>query len=164
MFNSQFIRMKTIFILGILLSISFGVYSQARSDTITIVKKGRFAKDEEFLNINQLLVLLRGNPAAYELMRKAKSNSAFATVLSFAGGVMIGLPLGSALGGGEVNWGMIGAGGGLIVLSIPLIYSYRNKSTRAVEIFNDKLLEAKRNQIELHFQSSVNGVGLVLTF
>jgi hypothetical protein len=158
------LRMKYFFILIALFLISFSGFCQTQSDTITIVKKGRFAKDEEFLNSNQLLVLLRGNREAFELMKKARSNSALASVFSFTGGVLIGLPLELAIGGGDINWGMVAVGGGFIVLSIPLIYSYRNNSTRAVESFNRGLLEAHHRKIEIHFQTNANGVGLGLRF
>ena len=156
--------MKYFFILFALFFISFSGHCQTQSDTITIVKKGRFAKDEEFLNSNQLLVLMRGNREAFELMKKARSNSALASVFSFTGGVLIGLPLGLAIGGGDINWGMVAVGGGFIVLSIPLVFSYQNNSTRAVEIFNQGLLEAHQRKIELYFQTNENGIGMVLRF
>ena len=156
--------MKILFILISFLAITITGYCQTKSDTISIIKKGRFVKNEEFLNTNQLLILMRGNDEALELMKKAKSNSAFAAVLSFAGGVLIGLPIGSAIGGGEPNWGMVAVGGGLIILSIPLINSYRNKSTQAVEIFNKGILEANHGKPELYLQTGAHGIGLTLRF
>ncbi len=156
--------MRALFILILFCSIAFSSVAQTRSDTITIVKKGKFLKDEEFLNTNQLMVLMRGNREAYELMKKAKTNTAFATALSFVGGVFIGLPLGTAIGGGEPNWGLMGVGAGLIVVSIPLISSYKKNSTRAVEIFNQALLETRVRRPEVNLQTTSNGVGVVLRF
>lgn len=52
------------------------------------------------------------------------SNYNAAQVIGFAGGFLVGRPLGTALAGGDANRGLA-AGGALILCSIPLTVSFK---------------------------------------
>jgi len=157
-------KLKCILPILILGCFTFSGYGQNAPDTITIIKKGKFHKNEEFLNVNQLLELMRNNPEAFMEMKRARSNSTLTSILGFAGGFMIGWPIGQSIGSGEANWGMAGIGAGLIVVSIPLYNSYKNHSTRAVNIYNEGLMRQSKVNYQLNLCFTGKNMGLVLRF
>jgi hypothetical protein len=90
------------------------------------------------LKPKQVLGIMESNPAAFAEFKKAKSNNDAAQVIGFIGGALVGWPLGSALGGGDPNWALAGAGAGLILISIPMSSGYKKHATKAVELYNGK--------------------------
>ena len=62
---------------------------------------------------------MKPNEQAYKLIKSAQSTYTWGKcIFSYAGGFMIGYPLGTALGGGEPNWAMANIGAGLKAASI----------------------------------------------
>lgn len=57
------------------------------------------------------------NQDAYVLMDKVKTRTTVVSVFSYAGGFMIGWPIGTAIAGGDPNWSLAGVGAGLITLA-----------------------------------------------
>ena len=57
-------------------------------------------------------------------------------ILSYAGGFMIGWPIGTAIGGGKPAWALAGIGGGLVAVAIPLSISSNKKMETAVRQYN----------------------------
>ena len=87
-----------------------------------------------------------------------------ATILSFIGGFMVGWPIGSALSGKEPNWAIAAAGGGFVLIAIPLNSAYKRHAREAVKIYNrEEFKEAsRRNQWEV--RAGRYGLGLGLRF
>lgn len=86
-------------------------------------------------------------------------------ILGYAGGFMIGWPLGTAIGGGEPNWALAGIGAGLVVLSIPLSSSAKKKTIKAIELYNQGLVPKKEIEtMSFQFQGTSNGFGLIMKF
>lgn len=88
-----------------------------------------------------------------------------ANVLAFAGGFMVGWPVGTAIGGGDPNWGLAAVGGGLLLATIPLVNGFNKNAIAAVELYNGSL----RNPTSLRpctikFCVNPNGVGLKMVF
>lgn len=63
-------------------------------------------------------------------------------IFSYAGGFMIGWPIGTAIGGGDPNWGIAAAGVGCVLLSIPLANGYKKNAKEAVSIYNNGFISA----------------------
>ena len=97
-------------------------------------------------------------------MKRAKTNSTFASIIMFTGGFFVGWPIGQAIAGGDPKWALTGVGAGFIALSIPLYSSYKNQSTQAVEIYNDGLRNKTRLTCEFEFYASGNRAGLIFYF
>ncbi len=108
--------------------------------------------------------IMRSDPEAYALARNARSNGGLAQVLGYAGGFLIGYPIGTALGGGDPEWVMAGIGAGLLAIGIPLAISSDKKMQRAVEIYNDNLEMQSGSHWRLELASSIDGIGLSLRF
>ncbi len=128
-------------LLTVLVNFSFG---QTTSDSISMVKVFggyKFYQGDQRLTQGQLNKVLKTNDEAYKQIKSAQASYISAMILSYSGGALIGWPIGAALAGGDPQWIMAGIGAGLIVASIPLSNHYYKKVKRAVEIYNDSLVD-----------------------
>lgn len=98
-----------------------------------------FYQNGEKLTSRQLTVILKSNNEALDLMKSAKSNYTWATILGVSGGALVGFPIGTAVGGGDPKWELAGAGAALILVAIPILNNYNKKSKAAVELYNADL-------------------------
>ena len=115
------------------------VITFAQRDSIIATKAFggyRFEQKGEVLNGRTLLHRMEADEEAYVLMKRAKSNSDIASVFGFAGGFMVGWPLGTAIAGGDPNWLLAGVGAGFLAIAIPLSIHASKGMAEAVEIFN----------------------------
>jgi len=125
-----------------------------------------YYQDERPQSIKQLERKMESLPEAYELVQKAKGNNIMATIAGYAGGFLIGWPIGTALAGGEPNWGLAGIGAGALILSIPFASGYSKKMNQAVDIYNSSLENTsyRRPKPSLKFVASARGFGLRMVF
>ncbi len=91
------------------------------------------------LKSKELKDLLKPNEQAYKQFKSSRSSNTIATVLGYAGGFMIGWPLGTAIGGGKPNWILAGVGAGLVAVAIPISIGSNRKLKRSVGIYNATL-------------------------
>ena len=158
--------------IAIILSLLTGclsfAYGQTVTDSISMKKVFggyQFYQAEKRLNVNQLVDAVKANEQAYSQIQSAKSTYTFASIIGFAGGFMVGWPIGTALGGGEPNWTMAGIGAGLIVVSIPISQKFNKQARQAVDTYNGGLQTSSFwNERELRFCMTGNGVGLTFRF
>jgi hypothetical protein len=133
--------MRTLILICLFLITNLFSFAQNQRDTIEVVKgfgtayvfKGKLMSPRDLLDLTQ------DNTAVYKELKTAKTNSDIANVLGFAGGFLIGLPLGSALAGAEPNWALAGIGAGLIVISIPFDVAFNKRATKAVRKYNSEI-------------------------
>jgi len=161
--------MRKIAIVLILLAVSMSfTFGQTASDSISIKKVFggyQFYQGKQRLNMNQLVNLMKPNEQAYKQIKSAESTYTMAMILSYAGGFMVGWPLGTAIGGGEPNWVMAGIGAGLIVVTIPISQSFNKKAKQAVETYNSGIQTSSFwDKKELKLLLTGNGIGLTLNF
>lgn len=125
----------------------------------------RYYHQDERLNINHLPLLMHDNAEAYELITKSKNKHVLSSIISGAGGFLIGLQIANVIIGGDPNWSVVAAGGGLMVLSIPIFARSNKLSLQAVEIYNSRLSEVhgQRNP-QLLFGMNQNGPGIRIVF
>lgn len=159
-------RKITLLLTGIFILNVGQIFAQNQTDSIRIEKRLGivFIQDGKLLTPKQLLEITKINHAAYEEMRVAKTYRSAAMVLGYAGGFLIGWPLGTALGGGEPNWTLAGVGAGLILLAIPLSISYSKHAKEAVGIYNSVLGNTGLRKIKFDLGLTYNGIGIKMTF
>ncbi|TRX65905.1 hypothetical protein [Carboxylicivirga sp. M1479] len=141
---------------------------QASNDSITIKKVFggyQFYQGANRLNMSQLVKSMETNELAYEQIKAAQSTNTLTSILGFAGGFMVGWPIGAAIGNGDPNWAMAGIGAGLIVVSIPLSQKFNKQVRQAVDTFNaDRSAGSFWDNKELNLSMTDNGIGLTLHF
>ncbi len=158
--------MKTI-VLYIFFLLTFSTLSaQDKPDTIRVEKSfgTAFIWRGERLTPPQLQDIMKNDPTAYQEMKTARSNAAASSVFGFAGGFLIGWPLGTAIAGGEPNWSLAGVGAGLVVVAIPFSSAYTRHATKAVRIYNRTIRQTGYHRPLIRFGPSMNGIGLTCTF
>lgn len=109
----------------------------------------RYEMDTLVLSPKQVLEVLKDNPIAFDQFKRAKVNYNVAGVLGFTGGVLIGFPIGTAIAGGDPEWGLAAGGVGLILASIPFNRAYKGRAFGAIELYNKK--EMSRVKPTFHF-------------
>ncbi len=127
-------------IISILMTSFLSTYGQSTIDTI-VTKKGFggyvYFKNKKNVSKYQLVNVMRSNAKAYKQINSALPNDYLAKIFSYAGGGLIGWPIGAALSGGKPNWSLAGIGAGLIVVAIPIGKQCDKKINNAIRIFND---------------------------
>lgn len=161
--------MKRLAIIISLLIVTFSfTIGQTSTDSISIRKVVggyQFYQGEKLLKMNQLVETVKPNEQAYIQMKSAQSSSILASVFGFAGGFMVGWPIGTAIGGGDANWAIAGIGAGFIVAAIPISINSNKKAKLAVDTYNGELQANSfwdRNELKLSMTG--NGIGLALNF
>jgi hypothetical protein len=161
--------MKRTAIIMTLLAVSLSfTYGQTVSDSISTKKVFggyKFNQGGTSLNLNQLVNAMKSNEQAYSQIKSAQSTYTLASVFGFAGGFMVGWPIGTAIGGGEPNWTLAGIGAGLIVISIPISQKFNKQAKQAVDTYNSGLQPTSFwNKSELNLSMGRDGIGLKLRF
>ncbi|ADR20950.1 hypothetical protein MATR_14240 [Marivirga tractuosa] len=126
----------------------------------------KYIQEGKPLNIHQLEEIMEPLPDAYKHIKKAKTNNTLATIVGYTGGFLIGWPVGTALAGGDPNWGLAGIGAGVLVLAIPFTSSYSKNVERAIGIYNSSLKSSAylKRKPELKLIASGNGLGIRMVF
>ncbi|MFM7853971.1 MAG: hypothetical protein ACKO96_19125 [Flammeovirgaceae bacterium] len=87
--------------------------------------------DSITISPRQVSMLLKSTPDAYQEFSIARSKNSIAAGLGFASGILISIPLVTAVAGGEPEWWYAAAGAGLAILSVPFLWSYRTHANGA---------------------------------
>jgi len=124
----------------------------------------KYTLNNEVLTLTKMEVIMQDNTVAMEYLKSAKGSSGFANVLAYAGGFMIGYPLGTALGGGKPNWTLAAIGCGLIVIDIPIVSSANKKLRKAVNAYNQTGTLSRVEKYYFKLGINQNGMGLALRF
>lgn len=108
------------------------------------------------------------NPLSSKLYKEGNNFKKGSNVLSFSGGFIIGLYLGTVAVTDARPDVILLAGVGLIVLSVPLHAQSTKRLNIALDVLNseleDKQVGQSSNQIELSLGMGQNGIGLRLQF
>lgn len=156
--------MKKLIFVVLLFSISFyQAQSQTRTDTISIVGN-HYEISGKPIRPNQLMKVLESNPNAYAEMKNANSSATGAFIFGYAGGFLIGYPIGQALSGAKPSWGLAGIGVGLALISIPFVTTSRDHATKAISLYNTGLTDSGSRGVKINFCLSYQSVGLVCRF
>lgn len=160
--------MKTILIL-ILVVLSGSLFSQNTKDSIEIKNTffgPAYKCNGKYLTPAKIRKIVRVNPEADKVMGFAGGYKMFSDVFSFAGGFLIGYPIGTHLVGREKpNWQLAVLGGGLVLIAIPFAIGYSKRVDKAVRIYNDGIrqtTQVKKLNFELGYTS--DGIGVRMKF
>jgi hypothetical protein len=148
--------MQRLALLLLALFATLAVYGQ----TEIRMEKSKFYEGRTLLKPGQVLDRMRSKPEAFNEFKKAKSNYDAGQVLGFTGGFLIGWPLGTALGGGDPQWGMAAGGAALLLLTIPLQSGFKRHAQNALTIYNGDPLA--RDRVNLHFRFHATAASLIL--
>jgi hypothetical protein len=165
--------MRTIALIMIIIAISSGfTFGQTPQDTISVVKLNRgyqYFKEDKQLNIDEIAFAVRSNEVAYQMVKSAQANNTLGMVLGYAGGFMIGWPIGTALGGGDPNWTIAGVGVAVAILGFSVGSGSQRKVKEAVDMYNAGLgtvylRDPSVRGTELRLSLTEFGIGLTLNF
>lgn len=126
----------------------------------------KYTQNGEVMRMHDLADTMKANTEAFNLIKKAKSNTAIATAFSAIGGGLIGWPLGTAIGGGDANWTLAGIGAGLVGIAIPISSSANKKAKQAIDLYNASQNATAHHIFNPEFTvlANTNGVGLAVSF
>jgi hypothetical protein len=126
----------------------------------------KFSQDGVILTIDKLSSKVSSNKESLRLINKAKSTGTFVSVLGYAGGFLIGWPIGTAIGGGKANWGIAGIGAGILAVAFPIASGADKKTKQAVELYNASLNPTSylKSKSEFNVVANANGIGLAIRF
>jgi hypothetical protein len=96
-----------------------------------------YRQDGQRVEPESLLETLKSEPEAAPAVHRAQALATVATILAAVGGGLVGWPLGEAAGGSKPHWALAGAGGGAIVVGIPLAIWADSSMQSAVRSHND---------------------------
>ena len=128
------------------------------------LEKGVLKSGDRVISIKEAVTMMEGQPEAQSYMKKAKSSAGAMQSFAFVGGAMIGYPVGTAIGGGEAEWGLAGIGAGLVLIAIPFSSAVKKKSNLAIDLYNKGRQEASFSRPRLNMGLLNNGLGIRLSF
>src|SRR5690606_6614615 len=88
----------------------------AQAQEIKVEKKflgTQYTLEGDQLSLAEIQNIVQENEEAFQVLKKARSNQSISAILGLAGGALIGIPVGTALAGGDANWSMAAIGAGL---------------------------------------------------
>jgi len=156
-------------ILFILLFTGVQGFSQAKQGEIDFVKSFwgyKFYYNGIPYSAGQIQGIMVTKPEAQKLMKQARGTNTVAGILGFFGGAMMGWPVGGAIAGEDMDWGMFAAGVGVTAVGIPFSISAARKMKKSVEIWNSSLAMKviQKNNFAYDLKVSPGRVGLTVSF
>lgn len=122
-----------------------------------------FSQNNKALSVAQLTDLMKNNKKAFDLMKSAKTNQTWSTILGGVGGGLIGYPIGTAIGGGDAKWELAGVGAALVLVAIPIANGFNKKATKAVDLYNEGLPAISSNfnpTFNFNFKGTSMGISM----
>ncbi len=158
---------KNALILIIILFASFHVLGQTDRDLIKYEKAFggyRYTLSGRPVSIMQVSDIIGNNPETTVYLKKAKTNYYTSMVFNYAGGFMVGWPIGTAIGGGEPEWGLAAIGGGLILFGITFNNAANRNTIKAIDLYNSWKMNNGTRVYSMSFGLNSSGIGLSLKF
>lgn len=153
--------MKIILMLAFMTGLTLSASAQK---TRLELKKGRIETGANKVNSKQALALMEAYPEAYAYMKKANANYVTASVFASLGGGLIGWPIGTAIGGGDPNWGLAAIGGGLVIVALPFHAAFKKNASKAIELYNAADHQALNHDVKLNIGLLERGFGIKISF
>ncbi len=134
-----------------------------RKDTIRM-ERNRYWKGSVKMSERDILSILESNPASHAEAARARANMNGAQVVGFVSGILIGYPIGQAIGGKqEPQWGLAASGAAFLLIGgISFSNGYKRHVKNAIELYNASPRSARATSIRL--VPSLNGATLYVRF
>ncbi len=120
----------------------------------------RFERDTVILSFRQVSEILAVDPQAAADFKLARTNYNAAGVLGFAGGFLLAFPIGTAIAGGDPEWGLAAGGAVLILASLPLNRAFKTRAGAALDRYNSGQPKARLRRPEF----GLTGTGFSLRY
>ncbi|MEM8927860.1 MAG: hypothetical protein AAGC45_06635 [Bacteroidota bacterium] len=159
--------MKNTILVTIIALLAMSICNSQRIEQHELSGKHRYVDQQgRRMKMGDLVNAMEGNREALNLIKGARIDRNFSSVMGFAGGGLMGWSLGTAIGGGDANWTLAGVGAGLIGLSIPFSSNAKKNTKRAVQTYNASLGTTSfiEHKPQLKFIANGNGIGMSLGF
>lgn len=153
---------KSILILSLALAATSFCNAQ-KIETQKVFGGYQYTQNGNQMTMRDLARTVESNQQAFDLMKKAQSTSALASVIAYTGGALIGWPIGTAIGGGDPNWALAGIGAGLVVIGLPISSGANKNAKQAVELYNSSLDTTSFHEVKPEFKIIANGTGIGLS-
>lgn len=124
----------------------------------------KFYKGDTIISINQVLYEMSTDETIYSLMLSAKKDNVFSQILGATGGLLIGIPVGTALVGGDPNWVLAGIGIGIIGITIPISINFKKKANEAILQHNNFIKSSARFHPTYKLGFGNNGLNFQIRF
>ena len=144
--------MNKLVLTALLIALCISAFAQTGEGNIRMEKGfggARFYQDDRLLKPADVLNVMAPNEEAFAMFKKAKANYDAAQVFGFIGGFMVGWPLGTAIAGGDAQWGLAAGGAGVLLLSFPFSSAFNKHARNAVEIYNREPLYGRGNRVSI---------------
>jgi hypothetical protein len=156
--------MKKLLILVLVLTASMSLNAQ-KIEMTKVFGGYTFKQDGKNLLLKDMQEIMKDNKEAFDLVQSAKSNQTWSMVLGGIGGGLIGFPIGTAIGGGDPEWALLGAGAAILVATIPIVKGFNRKTSKAVQLYNDGITSnGYKFNPTLDLNLKGNGIGLTMSF
>lgn len=149
----------------LLLFFSFAFANSYSQKKITMYKNFGgvvYEMDTLTLSSKQVMMVLKQNPEAFAEFKVARTKATVSSVLGFASGLLVAIPLVTAVAGGQPEWVYAGGGAVLFLASIPFNTSFRGHALNAIEIYNSNPTSKIKMKSSLHFYGT--GASIILRF
>jgi hypothetical protein len=148
----------------LLLILAFGqLFCQKRLSIYKSFGGVVFEMDSTSISSKQVSIILQQNQQAYKEFKVAKRKALVGNVIGFTSGLLVAVPLVTAVAGGQPEWAFVGAGGVLFLISLPFYSSFRGHAFNAIEIYNSGVSSSShRIKPSIHFYGT--SASLVLRF
>ncbi|MDD2995207.1 MAG: hypothetical protein PHP99_03200 [Paludibacter sp.] len=151
------------------LIISISIFSQNSNDSIQIIKLNRnysYEQNSHVLNYQEIKEILKADKEATRYLKSAKLSNDISTALRWAGGFLIGYPIGGLIVGKKVNASMLTVGIGFLVIDIPVSIAVKKNLFKSISVYNDHknatgLID---NDYDLQMGITQNGIGFTFKF
>ncbi len=151
------------------LIISISIFSQNSNDSIQIIKLNRnysYEQNSHVLNYQEIKEILKADKEATRYLKSAKLSNDISTALRWAGGFLIGYPIGGLIAGKKVNTSMLTVGIGFLVIDIPVSIAVKKNLFKSISVYNDHknatgLID---NDYDLQMGITQNGIGFTFKF
>ena len=140
---------------------------QTQSQKMTYMKGGKINFDKTIYDkpykIYPLISII-GSPELQSRFRKYKTSRGFSYTFAVIGGIAIGYPIGTALGGGKLNVEVLVSGIGIAALGFILESVANTNLKKMVDLYNG--ITSNKLSFQPFFQSSngITNLGLLVKF
>ena len=155
-----------IFLMVFNLGININAHSQVEN-TLELKSNfwgNKFYKGDTIISINQVLYEMSSDEGIYNLMISAKKDNVLVQILGATGGLLIGIPIGTALVGGDPNWVLAGIGVGVIGITIPISINFKKKANEAILQHNNFIKSSARLHPTYKLGFNSNGLNFQIRF
>ena len=151
------------------LIISISIFSQNSNDSIQISKLNRnfsYEQNSHVLSCQEIKEILKADKEATRYLKSAKLSNDISTALRWAGGFLIGYPIGGLIAGKKVNASMLTVGIGFLIIDIPVSIAVKKNLFKSISVYNDHknatgLID---NDYDLQMGITQNGIGFTFKF